>query len=68
MATPGTGVNTRGGQVLMRYQHPRFQFKVRHLLLGQSRPPSCITSPPFNNVTDGPFRLPISNRGDGENE
>ncbi len=41
----GTGVNTRGGQVLTRYQHRWFQFKVRHLLLGQSRPPSCISSP-----------------------
>ena len=32
----GTGVNTRGGQVLTRYQHSWSQFKVRHLLLGQA--------------------------------
>ena len=32
----GTGVNTRGGQVLTRYQHPWFQSKVRRLLLGQA--------------------------------
>lgn len=49
----------------MRYQHPWFQFKVRHLLLGQADRFVYFVAP-MQNVTDGPFRLPISNRGDRE--
>ena len=51
--TEGTGVNTRGGQVLMRYQHLWFHFKVRPLLRDKADRFRVFRRPHCNNMTDG---------------